>query len=464
MKDRNVNSPIHHQMVLKKQLVGLVVLFLFCLAALFPAFQLIKTDVQLTDILALSGLCCLLCFSFVKARYCNVFYNSIFVIWLLIIFLGLLLGIVSNYDYFEKFYFPSEMWQYVKRMAYFAVAYYYSRGKIVTSKQFFKILILTLLIIEFVGIIQIFNSSLGSILSAVYARTLYQLIHLVERSYATKRVFGVAGFSSAWGAFSVFAFCVSVASCFLKIKKRDSNSLWVIISTLVVVISLLNIWFAGSRGAILALLCVIVVLFLYFLLIAWKYNKNFVKIPSIFFLLSVFVWCYFHFFDQGRLDSIIYRFDVLHLTSGGGRVDQILQALSLLTGPYELIFGVGNLVQRTYGVSFGTESEPFFLLVNYGLTGLFLRYLLLLYIIKHAFGILRKYPYGYEYQLALATIISIIGYSIFSMTYFFFHELYVGTMPWLLFGWVHGLPQNPLSVSLKPVFGSRRYNEEGCVF
>ncbi len=464
MKDKIMNIPAHHQVVSKKQLVGLIILLLFCLSDLFPAFRLNKTDVQLVDILSISGLCCFFCFSLVKSSYRNVFCNSIFVIWLLIIFLGVLLGVASNYEYFEKFYFPSEMWQYVKRMAYFMVAYYFSRRKIVSSRKFFKILILTLFAIEFIGIIQIFDSSLGNILSTVYTRTDHQLIHLVERSYATKRVFGVAGFSSAWGAFSVFAFCVSVASFFSKKKNRDSNFFWAIVSTLVVIFSLLNIWFAGSRGAILSLLCVIIVLFLYFLLTAWKSKQNLIKLPSLFFLLSVFGWCYFHFFDQGRFDSIIYRFDVLHLAGGGARVDQILQALSLLTGPYELILGVGNLVQRTYGVSFGTESEPFFLLVNYGLSGIFLRYLLLLYIIKHAFGILRNYPYRYEYNLAIATIVSIVGYLTFSVTYFFFHELYIGTMPWLLFGWVYGVPQHPQSILLKSTLGPRGYTEEGCGF
>ena len=41
----------------------------------------------------------------------------------------------------------------------------------------------------------------------------------------------------------------------------------------------------------------------------------------------------------------------------------------------------------------------------------------------------------------MAALLALGGYAVFSLGYFFFQELYVGMVPWLLFGMVTGLHQ-----------------------
>lgn len=445
----------------KKQLAYSIVLLLLCLSDLSPVIKFHQTGIKIVDFITAFGIFYFFITFFISYNHRSVFYNSIFVLWFFIIFHGVILGILNNYDFFDKFYFPTEMWQYAKRMLYFTVAYYISRRDIITSRIFFEILILSLLLIELVGIIQIYSTSFGHYLASFYTRTDAQLILLIERSHSAKRIFGVAGFSNAWGAFSVFAFCVSTSSLFLKKTSGYREIFHFVSSILLLCFSLLNIWFSSSRGAILALLFVIISLVIITFFTSGKSINILLKCFSLFLLLSVFGWIYLHYFDQGRLNTIIYRFNTLYITLGGARVDQILLSLSLLTGPYELFFGIGNLAQRTYGVSFGAESEPFFLLINYGITGFFLRYLLIFFIAKHAYHILANYQYhNTNYPLALAALLSFVGYLSFSFTYFFFHELYIGTMPWLLFGWVYGIERYPQRVALMPLHQTTSYTAE----
>ncbi len=449
----------------KKQIAYSIVIFLFCISDLSPVIKFHQTDIKITDLISAVGIFYFIITFFISHNHRTIFYDSIFVIWFLLIFHGMVFGILNNYDIFYKFYFPTEMWQYAKRMLYFTVAYYISRRQIIRSRFFLEILIASLLIIEFVGIIQIYSTSLGHYLASLYTRTDAQLTLLIERSHSTKRIFGVAGFSSSWGAFSVFAFCVSTSYLFLRKTNGYRNILLLFLSVLLMCFSLLNIWFSGSRGSILALLFVIISFFIITFFASRKSINLFLRCLSIFFLLSIIGWLYLHYFDQGRLNTIIYRFNTLYATYGGARVDQILLSMGLLTGTYEFFFGIGNLAQRTYGVSFGAESEPFFLLVNYGITGILLRYLLLFFIAKHAYRILKTcQQHDNNYPLALAALLSLVGYVSFSFTYFFFHELYIGTMPWLLFGWIYGIPRNSQLTAATHFHQTTRYTVEEVLY
>ena len=123
--------------------------------------------------------------------------------------------------------------------------------------------------------------------------------------------------------------------------------------------------------------------------------------------------------------------------SVGGRKEQVSIALALIKDWYSFLFGIGNATQRALASSFGTEVEPVYLFVNYGLVGFLLRYGLLLVIFTLSSRVVSRHS-GTDRVLAIASVSSIIGYLVFSTGYFFFQELYVGLLPWIVYGWVVG--------------------------
>ena len=146
------------------------------------------------------------------------------------------------------------------------------------------------------------------------------------------------------------------------------------------------------------------------------------------------------YFALDRLALLAFRVLTLADQGGGGRVDQVSSALSLLDSPTTLLTGVGNAVQRSQSVSHGVEVEPVYLLVNYGLIGTLCRYALLLTIGSIALRLVRdRRPW--RSALGMAALLALCGYTVFSLGYFFFQELYVGVLPWLLFGMVAGVHQ-----------------------
>jgi hypothetical protein len=106
--------------------------------------------------------------------------------------------------------------------------------------------------------------------------------------------------------------------------------------------------------------------------------------------------------------------------------------------PLSLLLGTGNAAQRAFVKSFGIEVEPVYLLVNYGISGFFLRYGLLLVLFRYATSLWRRSDDPFSHSLAGSTLCAIVVYLAFSMGFFFFQELHVGTFPWLLFGWTAG--------------------------
>ncbi len=158
-----------------------------------------------------------------------------------------------------------------------------------------------------------------------------------------------------------------------------------------------------------------------------------------------------------RVEFIQYRNEALidAYASGTNRFEDIEIALAGLTNPLRWSFGIGNRAQRQLYVPYGVEVEPIYLLVNYGLLGLMLRYLLVYLVARQAWRMFRgKYPgsVGIE-SLGAGVLLSIVGYMVFSLGYFFFQEAIVGALPWLLFGLLVGATR-AAPRALSPVRGS----------
>jgi hypothetical protein len=351
-------------------------------------------------------------------------------LWAGIFLHGVLLGFVSSYDILGRIAVPTEMWQYLKRMLFFFAAFAAAQHPLVRPFTIYRVVFIAVLATIVVGTAQIPENALSQALASLYARTEFQLAALVDQDLGYRRVYGVAGHPVAWGGFCTFA--VSLALPWLLQSKRTRerrHRRWRVAAFVLAALALVNLLYCASRAAAAA--CVVVVLCAGYGEARYR-GGGFAAIRRWLMLFLVLagaaVWLVFD-----RLSLLFLRFFLLQQTSGGGRTQQISEGIDLLQSHGAWLSGVGNAVQRTYGVSFGVEVEPVYLLVNYGVFGAIARYALLAVIAWMALRLARERDTETS-AIGMATALTVAGYVVFSGGYFFFQELYVGVTPWVLFG------------------------------
>lgn len=361
-------------------------------------------------------------------------------LWLTIIVHGCLMGLAATAEYFGRPAFPTEMWQYFKRIAFFYVAFVIGATRDEEVAPSYKVLIAVLMMATAIGLLQIGSGPLSQALSSLYARTDAQLEHLVGRAFATRRIYGVAGNSGAWGGFCVFVAAMALPFVLVRDQSRRPQRGWRTIVTLLLIFALVNLLFSASRGPLAAFVLVLLVKGVLEVTIRGgglpvltKWLVGAATIAGVAF-----------YFALDRVALIGFRLLTLAEQGGGERVDQIGTVLSLLDSPATLLTGVGNAVQRAYGVSHGVEVEPVYVLVNYGLIGAVARYGLWVVLGLCALNASRSRD-RWTAATGVATVLGLCGYAVFSLGYFFFQELYVGVLPWLLFGLLGGIHQRKWS-------------------
>jgi hypothetical protein len=375
--------------------------------------------------------------------------NRLLLLWLALILHGIVFGIFGGMLYLDKLTFPSEMWQYIRRMSFFYIGFSFARENKISAVSTLFTLIGIVTLAGFIGILQVVpGNSLGDALASLYCSTDWQYTQLAQRGYASRRVFGVAGNSISWGGFCAFGLALSLYPLIRSSRSflAELNFLKTSLIGSCALVCLLNVLFSASRAAVLSVISLGIFLF-YMGLRSWQEHSTRLWNCILFFFFSALVVGYF-FID--RIDFILFRYEALlgGLQRGTGRVEQIQLALELLREhPLSLVLGTGNAVQRSLVKSFGIEVEPVYLLVNYGVTGFFLRYGLLLLLFKYATSLWRRSSDPFSQSLAGSTLCAIVVYLTFSMGFFFFQELHVGTFPWLLFGWTAGEHHRILSLA-----------------
>jgi hypothetical protein len=267
----------------------------------------------------------------------------------------------------------------------------------------------------------------------LYARTDAQFEHLIGRTLATRRVYGVAGNSGAWGGFCVFV--AATALPFVLVRDRSHRG-WRLMVTLMLMLALVNVLFSASRGPVAAFVLVLLIKGL----LEVTVRGGGLSVLAKWLAWAAMITGIAFYFALDRMALLGFRLLTLVEQGGGERVDQVSTVLSLLDSPSTLFAGVGNAVQRAYGVSHGVEVEPVYLLVNYGLVGTAARYGLWVVLGLCALGAARSRD-RWTAATGMATVLGLSGYAVFSLGYFFFQELYVGVVPWLLFGLVAGIHQ-----------------------
>jgi hypothetical protein len=369
--------------------------------------------------------------------------NRIILIWFGIIILGIFLSIFHSLILMNSIKLPTEMWQYIKRLVYFFLVIKIVSDDAINAKEAIKTFVFMLFVLLIIGVLQTTNTSIGMFLSKIYVTELHQLEALKEADSSSLRNYSVTGFSTSWGGLCVFIASVAIAFV-LNINNKPRKLFGRLYLLLILGLSLMNILWSGSRAAILAMACVVVSVIL-ILMFNNKINlktrfKNLIIIILIVVasLGSVFT------FMQDKVLFIQYRNEALleAYEDGGNRFGDVDKAMTSLSNPYWWLFGVGNAVQRGMYVPYGVEVEPIYLLVNYGLVGIGLRYLLLLMIVIKSYE-LYLYPqrFGFDNSKAIgfSGIIAIVGFMTFSVGYFFFQEAVVGCQPWIWFGLIVGI-------------------------
>ena len=412
-----------------RDLFYFALLLFLCCTIFIPRVLIGKVAVGLDDCFAAMILPFIMIYPFACSNSALIKGNRIIILffWVMIILTGIIFGLFGSVMYLDKFKVPTETWQYVKRMVFFYTSLFIAYKGIISSKKLYLTLLLVVFGALLIGILQIIPSGLGEKLAEVYARSDRQLGGLIDNAFTSSRNYGVAGHSIAWGGFAMFSATLALAGL-IPIKTSKTLLKW-----LLLFLAGFNVVFSGSRVAIVAFLIV----YLCFVFIGLLVRKK----KALFFLkyllsLGVFILVGIHFFWD-KFFLLFFRFDVLIEKVGGGRIDQVKSAMALLEGWYAYIFGVGNACQRAMAVSFGTEIEPVYLLVNYGILGVLLRYGLLVIIFVFAFRQISIASFE-DRILSIAAVLAIIGYAVFSLGYFFYQELYVGVLPWILYGWIVG--------------------------
>ncbi|MFH4603010.1 hypothetical protein [Vibrio diabolicus] len=413
-----------------------VLTFLF-LALLFSPFipksTLGGVFIGLDDIIAMLSLAFVFCSSFQKLR----FEIPIAILPLLLfVFIFFFLGFFQSQITLGFIKAPTEIWQYLKRFATYVVAYMFLiRCNRVEVVKITKIIIFISLVMLIIGILQLLSFD---VLTNIYGRNERQIAAGLG-SKVNQRIVGVSGFSTAWGGLCIFIFYTSIISIYLNsyiIGKRKYHSLLLL---LLLFLTVINVIFSGSRGAIIAFFFSIL---LFYLLISTTvplvYN---ISVSTLLVVIMLIAFYNFHDTIMTNLEFTIYRFEMLSETAGGGRGEQLTIGLSLIDDPLKFLFGVSNVVQRNLGVTWGIESEPVNIFVNYGFLGFCMVYtslILVLNNIRKKVRCITTGRVGYLQILWKSLLSGLIGMVVFSFGYFFYGEVIVGVFAWLIMGYVSG--------------------------
>lgn len=363
---------------------------------------------------------------------------------LMILGFGVFLGIFNSIAYLNTLRLPTEMFQYFKRIIIFLFAAKITRDYMSDEIKFFRPYLIMMMITLIIGIIQLFDTPLSLTLSKMYVSEEIQLEALKESTFDSTRNYSITGFSTSWGGLSLFMMLTGFS--FFMYSKKDLvknypfNRFFYL---LVLIFGFINVVFSGSRGALLGLGVSII----FFLIDNFLRANTLVKKLKVlsFFSISVAlisICVYYLFLD--RILFIQYRNEALAnaYENGGNRFGDIDIIFNALGNIFWLIFGMGNAVQREMFVAYGVEVEPVYLLANYGIFGVILRYGWLILIFMKArklFTTPENYEFNFCKPLGYAAMIGIVGYLSFSVGYFFFQETVAGTLPWILFGIVAGI-------------------------
>lgn len=358
------------------------------------------------------------------------FPKIIFVLFILIIIEIFISTYVNTLLTLGELYFPNDIIHYVVKALIFIYLFVKIFNYYVNPSFFIKLLIVILTLGMLIGILQWLPWPGNSFFIKMYPfRDGSLQLSLIGENLSSIRIHGWAQHATANGGLAMMAFIVAISNILYgKAFKKTSIFL--------AVISIVNIVISQARAGMLALVFSILLLY-----IINTYLTNRKLISTLKYLISLVLvgvaLRILYVNENPFVQRILYRWEALFETSGGARVDQMKYAISLIDTPFKYLFGISRAVQSNSSNYFHIEVEPVNILVLTGVLGFILHYGLVLILVIYFTNNIRKFKSSnnqYIMILLVSSLVVLLSYQVFSSGYFFFREIRVGVIPWLLFG------------------------------
>lgn len=293
-----------------------------------------------------------------------------------------------------------------------------------------------------VGLLQYFDFGNITELSVKY----YVLSETQEKNFARfGRVFGTAGAIISWAGV-----CIIVFYYFYFFVH---NHTWRVMGSFLAAI---NIMAAASRAGIIALVTSFVIIqMINAIIIKRKFGA---LIRTLIFTMALITGAFFaiRMYLPEQTAFLEKRFEKSEdaLTTEG-RGTQITNYFNFMnTDPLNYVFGIGS---NTVSYTGFLEIDAVYILVSYGIVGFFFHYIFLFLLVRQAY-LLRRYNERY-FMFVLSTT---VGELIFSIGFFFLHELYIGMPFWWLNGIVIALLYKAKENSKRLVAAQANMNSVGA--
>lgn len=364
-------------------------------------------------------------FGWLKIPYVSKVIVFLFFLILIEILIAAFYGTISR---FNEYSFPTDILQYLARLLTvlsFTVFFYKNK---IDLKSCIKILLIIFNIGMLIGILQWIPWPGREYFVQLYPFRdgVLQLSHL-DRTLSNIRINGIAQHGTANGGLATFFF-IYAFSVFRYYGKYSGLSITLII------LSIINLFAGQSRAGILSLVFSFFLFYIVDMYIKEKKIKTSIKFIILLIVIS-FIGLFLYKNGNPFIVKMVYRWEALFETDGGGRIDQINYFTNFFKSPMDYLFGLSKSFINQSTITYGVEIEPINIFITYGILGFVLQYSLIIYLLNYFFKIIKKSVNNKAILvLVISSFIGLFSYQIFSVAYFFFREVRIGLFPWIIMG------------------------------
>lgn len=403
-----------------------LLLFFILLMSIFPVINLLGFEIPPLYFITPIGLIFIFFIMIGKIAIPKVL-KFIILFFILIVLEIFISTFISSITILNTVVLPTDAMQYIARLgciSIFILWLYYSKIEI---KTVIKSLLIIFNLAMLIGILQWISWPGQTFFINLYSfRDGIEQLSQIDRALHLRRAHGVAQHATANGGVAAFVL-IFASSIYIYYKKYKFLSLSLII------LAILNIFASQSRAGVIAL---VFSFFLFYIVDIFIKRKGFITtlkfVSIILLLLSAIYVAYLN--GNAVITRQVYRWNDLFETGGGARIDQIHFALNLQSNLKDYIFGISRVVQNYGDLKFFIEIEPINIFVLYGVLGFVIQYSLVAYLLVYFLKSIRLATKPEVISLLVASFVSLFSYQVFSLGYFFFREIRIGLLPWILMG------------------------------
>jgi len=421
----------------------LLVLSLIIGSVLIPRFQFLNRSIGTDDLLCVP---LVLLMPVIVFKEQTSVVTKLYVWFLLIIFTCLFSLIYGDYLFMGSISAPTEVHQYIKRFIFFGVTIECLKNirnqetlrRIIILFSVIFIASMAVAILQIMGIEAMIN---------LYSRGIEHTT-LAQRQVGLSRTIGIAGISIGWGGFCILMLVHFAALSFVG---RGLIALgYSVIAGLASVLATMTF----SKSTVIALMFVLGLLSYLYITQPWEGPRAVNKLKRTGFVLIaliIVIAVVIHQIDNGHLTFLYRRMSVglpiigQQALTENLRYQEVIAALSgFKEEPLAFLFGLGKTYARAR--SGHVEVEFFYVLTAYGLIGVLLRYGLMWHFVKQSWKMMRNERNYQLRYIAIVMFTATLAYLVFTIGFFFWQEIVVGTTYWIFAGIFWGMKCNKYRV------------------